>query len=165
MVAKPITITALAFLTTFTAAVAEPLSAGEEESFSEKCSEAIQQRLAAPSTFALIEVELLQRKPATYAAMWGLDNQEKHLLYLMQSAEVRAVTDAMLPKDYDVLSGYFHYDASNEYGVPLRHLAFCSVSVRKSEEYGLNPLIDADVMIDGFTYSDWLQAEIYRLAP
>lgn len=157
-------IVAAAVVVAAVAAAAYTLRETEEGAFTAHCVEAIKERLQAPATFELVEVELLTREPATYETMWGLESPSKHVFHMMQPAEMRAAYAALKPEDYDVILAFFHYDASNSAGVPIRELAKCSVRVGKGDEYGANPLTDAEVMIDGFTYGDWLQAEISRLS-
>ncbi|MDB5586195.1 MAG: hypothetical protein JWP26_1165 [Devosia sp.] len=120
------------------------------------CEGSLKQRLAAPSTYARIDLAetatpLTADQWATLAKAQGNRSASIIEFYVQ---EIGAGT--VRPRLFTV---NLTYDADNGFGVPLRSYAQCTYLADQGDASGVN---DSTVAVDGLTYTSWLSTQIAK---
>ena len=139
------------------------LHGNEKQRFALACIEEIKKRLDRPASFVLTKTDLFSREPATFATMFGLDDPLKAADAMSYSSETIAAMRALDPADYEVLSLYVVHDAEYVPGRSTHGASRCTARVSKGKTFGSDRLLEGDLMLNGFTNSEWLQKEILGL--
>lgn len=139
------------------------LRESEEQRFSSACIEEIKNRLDRPASFVLSKTDLFLREPATFNTMFGLDDPLKAAWAMTLPSDMMAAMRDLEPQDYDVLSLYVVHDAEYDPGRSTHGASRCTARVSKGKTFGSDTLLGGDLMLNGFTSSEWLQYQIEKM--